>query len=149
MTEIGFYHLTRTKLEEALPRLLERALGAAHRILVKIPTEAEVERLNALLWIYGEASFLPHGSAKNGRESEQPIYLTADDGNPNQADLVCQVNGSEVAGLETFKRALDMFDGTDEAAVIAARGRWKRYQAAGHVLSYWQQKPNGGWERKT
>jgi DNA polymerase-3 subunit chi len=149
MTEIGFYHLTRSTLGEALPRLLERALAAGHRILVKAPNPAEVERLNKLLWTYGEASFLPHGSSEDGWEAEQPIYLTAGDETPNGADLGCQCGGAELTSTGSFKRILDLFDGADEDAVAAARDRWRRYKAAGHTLKYWQQNPNGGWaERK-
>jgi len=149
MTEIGFYHMTRSTLGEALPRLLERALGAGHRILVKAPNPAEIERLNMLLWTYGEASFLPHGSAADGWAAEQPIYLTSGDENPNGAGLGCQCGGAELAAIESFSRILDLFDGGDEDALAAARDRWRRYKAAGHALTYWQQNPGGGWaERK-
>ena len=148
MTEIGFYHLTRSTLGEALPRLLERALAAGHKILLKAPNPAEVERLNKLLWTYDAASFLPHGSAEDGWAAEQPIYLTAGDENPAAAGLGCQCGGAEVS-VESFNRVLDLFDGGDEDAVSAARDRWRRYKAAGHKLTYWQQNPNGGWaERK-
>jgi DNA polymerase-3 subunit chi len=40
-----------------------------------------------------------------------------------------------------------MFDGTDETALEAARGRWKTLKAAGHALSYWRQATAGGWEK--
>lgn len=149
MTEIGFYHLTRSTLGEALPRLLERALAAGHKILLKAPNPAEVERLNKLLWTYDPNSFLPHGSAEDGWAAEQPIYLTAGDENPAGAGLGCQCGGAELSGVEGFNRVLDLFDGGDEDAVSAARDRWRRYKAAGHKLTYWQQNPNGGWaERK-
>jgi DNA polymerase III subunit chi len=149
MVEIGFYHLTRATLEEALPRLLERALAAGNRILLKAPSPAEVERLNKLLWTYSEGSFLPHGSAEDGAAADQPIYLTAGDEIPNDAALGCQCGGAEIDGIERFKRILDLFEGGDEAALAAARERWRRYKAAGHALTYWQQNPNGGWaERK-
>jgi DNA polymerase-3 subunit chi len=148
MTDIGFYHLQKSTLGEALPRLLEKAVGAGHRILVRLPSEAEAERLAVSLWTYDPNSFLPHGTAKDGRAAEQPIYLTSLDENPNGADLLAQVGGAEMTDLQPFKRCLDMFDGADDDAVAAARARWKRYQAAGHQLTYWQQKPNGGWERK-
>jgi DNA polymerase-3 subunit chi len=149
MTEIGFYHLTKSTLGEALPRLLERALAAGHKILLKAPNPAEVERLNKLLWTYDPSSFLPHGSAADGWEAEQPIYLTAGDENPAQAGLGCQCGGAELGAVDGFTRVLDLFDGGDEDAVSAARERWKRYRAAGHKLTYWQQNPNGGWaERK-
>jgi DNA polymerase-3 subunit chi len=149
MVEIGFYHLTRSTLEEALPRLLERAVAAGHRILLKAPNPGEVERLNKLLWTHGEGSFLPHGSAADGFAAEQPIYLTSGDEIPNGAALGCQCLGAEIAAIERFNRILDLFDGGDEAALASARERWRRYKAAGHALTYWQQNPNGGWaERK-
>ena len=34
MTEIGFYHLTRTPLERALPQLLEKIHGSGARAIV-------------------------------------------------------------------------------------------------------------------
>ncbi|HEV2675924.1 MAG TPA: DNA polymerase III subunit chi [Aliidongia sp.] len=148
MTEIGFYHLQRSPLEEALPRLLEKALGAGMRALVRVPNDAEVERLVLQLWTYDAGSFLPHGSAKDGHGADQPVYLTASDDNPNGSDLLAQVGGAEMPDLAAFKRCLDLFDGDDDDQLTAARGRWKRYAAAGHQMTYWQQKPNGGWERK-
>lgn len=149
MIEVGFYHLTKSTLGEALPRLLERALGAGHRIVVKAPNPAEVERLNKLLWTYGEASFLPHGGPEDGWTAEQPIYLTSGDEIPNGAGLGCQCGGAEFGSLAPFTRLLDLFDGGDEDAVAAARDRWRRYKAGGHTLTYWQQSEKGGWaERK-
>jgi len=148
MTDIGFYHLQRSPLEEALPRLLEKALGAGLKALVRTPSEAEAERLAQLLWVYDPNSFLPHGTARDGHAAEQPIYLTADDENPNGAELLAQIGGAEMPDLAPFKRCLDLFDGGDDDQVAAARARWKRYAAAGHQLTYWQQKPNGGWEKK-
>ena len=147
MTEVSFYHLQRSSLIEALPRLLERALGAGFRVLLKTPSAAETERLNLALWTYGQGSFLPHGSAKDGFSDEQPIYLTDGPEVPNGADLLCQIGGAEAA-LDPFRRCLDLFDGSDPDAVAAARDRWKRYAATGHVLSYWQQNEAGGWEKK-
>ncbi|GGF25288.1 DNA polymerase III subunit chi [Aliidongia dinghuensis] len=148
MTEIGFYHLQRSPLGEALPRLLEKALAAGLRVLVRVPNEAEVERLVVQLWTYDAGTFLPHGSARDGRSADQPIYLTAADENPNGAELLAQVGGAEMSDVGPFKRCLDLFDGGDDDQVSAARTRWKRYQAEGHQLTYWQQKPSGGWERK-
>jgi DNA polymerase-3 subunit chi len=40
-----------------------------------------------------------------------------------------------------------MFDGNDEAALAAARARWKAAKEAGHTLTYWQQTEKG-WEKR-
>ncbi len=147
MAEIGFYHLTLTPLERALPRLLERAVAQGHRIIVRAASAERVEHLNALLWNYDEASFLPHGSARDGHAAAQPIYLTDGADNPNGASMLVLVDGVAVTDLGMFVRCADLFDGRDPAAVASARERWRRAREAGHRLSYWQQTPSG-WERK-
>ncbi len=60
-TEVGFYHLTRQPLDAVLPRLLEKAHAAGHRILVHCADAAQVKALDQHLWTYDDRSFLPHG----------------------------------------------------------------------------------------
>jgi DNA polymerase-3 subunit chi len=145
--EIGFYHLLATPLERALPRLLEQARARGYRILVRAASSERVEHLSALLWTYDDASFLPHGTARDGHPALQPIWLSDRTENPNDATMLVLVDGVEADDLAQFQRCCDMFDGSDDAAVEAARQRWRRAQAAGHTLTYWQQGA-GGWEKK-
>jgi DNA polymerase-3 subunit chi len=147
VAEIGFYHLLSTPLERALPRLLERACAQDYRIVVRAASSERIEHLNALLWTYDEASFLPHGSARDGNPASQPIWLTDGEENPNGATMLVLVDGVDAADLATFARCLDLFDGNDEAAVEEARDRWRRAKSAGHTLTYWQQTA-AGWEKK-
>ena len=143
MGEIGFYHLKTTPLERALPRLLERALKDGYRVLVLASSTERVEHLNQVLWTYDDASFLPHGSARDGNVDRQPIFLTADEDNPNAATMLVLVDGAHGTGIERFQRVCDMFDGNDEAAVEDARQRWREAKAAGHNLTYWEQTQSG------
>src|SRR6185295_1098582 len=147
MAEIGFYHLLTTPLERALPRLLDQACKRNYRIVLRAASTERVEHLNALLWTFDEASFLPHGSARDGHPDQQPIWLTDRPENPNGANMLILVDGVEADDIAAFERCADMFDGNDEAAVIAARERWRQAKAAGHTLTYWQQT-GSGWERK-
>ena len=148
MTEIRFYHLTRTPLERALPALLERALAAGMRSVVIAGSEERVEALNQLLWTYEERSFLPHGSKRDGRPERQPVWLTTEDENPNGATCLVLTDGAVSNRVGDYQRCLDLFDGQDPAAVEAARARWKAWKEAGHQLSYWQQDESGRWQQK-
>lgn len=132
-----------TPLERALPRILERALKDGYRVLVRAGSDERVDDLNQLLWTYDDASFLPHGSARDGNAERQPIFLTAGDGNPNQATMLVLVDGARSNALEHYTRVCDMFDGNDETAVEAARARWREAKAAGHALTYWEQTATG------
>jgi len=148
LAEIGFYHLLSTPLERALPKLLERALSQGYRVVVRVASSERVEHLNTALWTYEEASFLPHGSARDGNAATQPIWLTDRDENPNGAAMLVLVDGAEAADGLSFERRADLFDGNDAGAVEAARGRWRRAREAGHTLTYWQQT-RSGWAKKT
>ena len=147
MAEIGFYHLLSTPLDRALPRLLERARAGGHRIVVRAASSERVEHLNALLWTYDDASFLTHGSARDGNAASQPIWLSDRADNPNDATMLILIDGVEADDLAAFTRVADLFDGTNDAAVEAARERWRRAASSGHTLTYWQQT-EAGWEKK-
>lgn len=147
MAEIGFYHLLSTPLERALPRLLERARAQGYRIVVRAASSERIEHLNAVLWTYDEASFLAHGSARDGNPASQPIWLSDAEDNPNDAAMLVLLDGVEAEDLASFARCADFFDGNDDAAVAAARERWRRAAASGHTLTYWQQTA-AGWEKK-
>ena len=151
MAEIAFYHLTRTPLDQALPKLLGRVLAGGGRALVLCGSEERVAALDAALWLGSDPDWLPHGTKAMGHAAQQPIWLTTEDaaeeGAPNGARFLVLLDGAESARLAAFDRVLDLFDGADEAAVAAARRRWSTAKAAGHVLSYWQQGQRG-WEKK-
>ena len=148
MTEIGFYHLTRSPLEQALPKLLEKTLDAGKRALVLASSEERVESLTGQLWTYRQDAWLPHGSARDGNPEQQPVWLSVDDANANDAQFLFLTDGAETATVGDYERCFELFDGRDQSAVEAARGRWKAYKDAGHDLAYWQQTERGGWEKK-
>ncbi len=148
MTQVGFYHLLRLPLEQALPRLLEKALAAGLRVVVLAGSAERVAYLDDRLWTYADESWLPHGSARDGDAESQPVWLTDREENPNGASVLIVCDGAEPARIGDWARCLDLFDGNDPDAVQAARERWKRRKAEGQELVYYQQTERGGWEEK-
>lgn len=148
MTEIRFYHLQRARLEDVLPTMLERAYSRGQRVLVALGSAERAEALAGHLWTYRPDSFLPHGTAKDGSTSAQPIFLTDQIENPNQAQLLMLCDGATRDDLASFELVCELFDGNDEAVVTAARARWRDYKSAGHALIYFQQNELGRWEEK-
>lgn len=147
MTAVGFYHLTTSPLERTLPRLLEKILQGRKRAVVLCGSEERLSFLNSSLWTLGKASFIPHGSKAEGKAADQPIWLTLQDENPNNATFLVQTDGMSSPSLSTYERCLDLFDGNDEIAVQAARDRWKAYKAQGFEVTYWKQTGSGAWEK--
>jgi len=149
MTEIRFYHLQHTRLEQALAKILDKALTTGHRAaVVKTASAAAAEQLAEQLWSFHRESFLPHGTSKDGYGPDQPIWLTANDDVPNGAKLLILTGGAVPGDLAGFDLCCEILDEGDPAMLEAARQRWKQYQQAGHSLTYWQQNERGGWDKK-
>jgi len=147
MTDIGFYHLTRTGPDAALPQLLGRTLAAGQRAVVICGSEERVAALDTALWLCPQPDWLPHGTRQSNEADLQPIWLTTADEAPNGARYLFLIDGTTSNRLDAFDRVFDLFDGSDDPAVAAARLRWTAAKAGGHALTYWQQGPRG-WERK-
>ncbi len=147
MTDIGFYHLTRSGLDRALPQLLQKTLGAGKRALVVLGSEERVKWYNDHLWTFDNAAWLPHGTAQDGDADMQPVWLDVTDANPNNAEFLFLADGGVSDRVGDFERCFDLFDGRDDDAVADARERWKALKDAGHELTYWQQGDRG-WEKK-
>ena len=148
MTEVLFYHLEHQPLERVLPALVERTLERGWRAVVQAGSDERVEALDTLLWTYREESFLPHGTKRDGNPTQQPVYLTMLEENPNGATVRFLVDGAEIPDLTAYARIVYMFEGRDAAAVARAREQWKGAKAAGCEVTYWQQSPEGRWEKK-
>ena len=148
MGELLFYQLGRRPIEKALPELLARSLERGWRVVVKVGSDERLEALNASLWTYDDASFLPHGSASDGHAAEQPVWLTTGDDNPNGATVCFLVDGAEAAEPGGYERTVTMFDAADLAATERARASWKAARARGDPVTFWQEDENGRWIRQ-
>lgn len=148
MTEVLFYHLTESKLETALPGLVERSLARGWRVVVQCGSGERLAALDNVLWTWRDESFIPHSALRDGSEAHQPVWLTTGEDNPNGAAIRFLVDGATASGLSGYERAVYLFDGHVEEELARARERWKVEKEAGHAVTYWQQNATGGWEKK-
>lgn len=143
MNEIGFYHLTRSTAEDALPLLLGRTLSVGRRAVVRCGDPQRVEALDAALWRSPDPVWLPHGTSGSGNAELQPIWITADQEVPNRATYLFLLDGVDAADAERFERVFDLFDGNDADQLARARLRWSAAKARAASLAYWRQEPKG------
>ena len=153
MAEVWFYHLQGSSLDRALPTLLERSLERGWRAVVQASTPERIEALDAALWTYDEASFLAHGTVRDGDAVLQPIVLLQGPENPNGAAIRFLIDGAEVLPALTaeggcYERVVLIFDGADEDELADARRQWSELKKAGHGVAYWQQGEDGRWEKR-
>jgi len=149
MTEMLFYHLQRQPLERVLPALLEKSLERGWRVVVQAASDERVDALDAQLWTYRDDSFLAHGTYRENEAASQPVLLTVHDDNPNGASIRFLIDGAPVPeDAAKYQRIVLIFDGEDDDAVAAARGRWSEAKTQGFDVTYWQCDENGRWEKK-
>ena len=150
MNRIDFYHLQNMTLEEALPKLLEKAYATGNKIVVKVGNAERIDFLNSLLWTYSDTSFLPHGSKKDGFAELQPIWLTDGEDIPNNAKFLFLVDGAEIENqkISDFERIFIIFDGNNEESLQQARRLWKSFKQCSNNVFYWQKDDNGSWKQR-
>lgn len=151
MLEIGFYHLTRRRLDDMLPTLLEKSLKRRWRVGVQAVSAARLKKLDDWLWAYKPEGFLPHGRSDDADPSTLPIYLTCERDNPNGADMRFFVEGALLApALDDASsapklRAALIFDSADQDELLNARAQWKELRANdNYELHYYQETDEGG-----
>lgn len=148
MTEVLFYHLTESKLEDALPALLEKSVERGWRVVLQTVSDERLQMLDQHLWTFRDDSFLPHGTDAADMSDAQPILLTTRPENGNSASVRFIVDGATPPALAEYERVVFMFDGYDASQLEGARSEWKRLKGEGHQLTYWQQSPEGRWVKK-
>lgn len=148
MTEIRFYHMEQATLDQALPAITYKAWQAGNRVMVKAPDAKEAKRLSDLLWTFNPSVFLPNGTDGDAYPDKQPVWVTAQNDNVNQADVLILTHGCTSDNVADFTLCCEMLDGRVPDQIAAARTRWKTYKENGHDLTYWQQDGHGKWQKK-
>lgn len=147
MSEVFFYHLTRSPLELTLKELLMKCRSRDWRVLVRGRDTKRMVWLDEKLWDGDD--FFPHGFMTGAFDKEQPVLLTEAIENVNKADILLLIDGAKTTSDEIikFKRVCLLFDGHDETALREARQDWKSLTAAGIPAQYWSQE-TGQWQQK-
>ena len=148
MSEVYFYHLTHTRLEVALPKILERALSAEWSVELRIGMERDEETISDAIWKGPDESFLPNCLEDSDKFQEHPIVLSKSPLSEVRDCLIVidQVNLKENE-VKKFKRVCLLFDAKNEVELTNARKTWKSLSNAGVNTVYWAED-QGTWKRK-
>ena len=148
MSEVFFYHLTQTRIEVALPKILERAVSADWLVELRIGTEANVEFISDAIWKGPDDSFLPHCLEDNDKLYDYPIVLSKSPLSELR-DCLIVIEQAELQNneVEKFKRVCLLFDSKNEVELTKARAFWKSLSDAGVNTVYWAED-KGKWKKK-
>ena len=144
-----FYHLMQGTVEATVATLLTRAQAQGWRVLLRGTDMRRLDRLDTRLWTDPPDGFVPHGMAGGTQDADQPVLIgTGAAVNGAQALLLVDGALASVEEAAAMQRVWLLFEGTDAAAVEAARGEWRRLTGAGVAAQYWSDA-GGRWQMKT
>jgi DNA polymerase-3 subunit chi len=143
--QVDFYQLAGTPAERVIATLAEKVLEGDGRLLIVAEDEAQLARLDRMLWGESAASFLPHGVAGGADDARQPILLSTSPDAPNQARNMLIADGVWREAALTYDRSFYLFD---DNSLEGARLAWKLLAGGeGIERRYWARE-GGKWVKK-
>ena len=120
--QVDFYQLAGTPAEQVIGTLAEKVLETDGRLLIVAEDDAQLARLDRMLWDQGSTSFLPHGVAGGTDDARQPILLSTSPDAPNQARNMLIADGQWREAALSYDRSFYLFD---DVSLEGARLAWK------------------------
>lgn len=145
--EVSFYCLTKLPVFKAAPKLIEKVYYSNQRLVVITPDEQSMKIIDDVLWSYSTKHFIPHATYLDDSHSDQPVYITINDENPNCANIIMSIGNAEIK--QNAEKLIHLFDGNDKDQLEFARNKWREYKSKDFLIIYWKQNHEGAWEKQT
>lgn len=147
--QIDFYHLRDADLATPVAMLAHKTVASGQKLLVLGKKDSFTD-ISDKLWSYRPDSFLAHGVDAAEGNDHACVWLSSDiQENQIEAHYLVLTAGLEVQDVNKFQRIFNVFDGTSETAVAAARDSWRRWTALEQVTCrYFSQDEQGRWTQK-
>lgn len=115
-------------------RLLRKAWRQGRQVVVT-GSDEQLQRLDALLWTFEQAEFVPHlwlrhGATPPATMQRTPIWLAAAPEDAPARDVLVNLGPDRPAAFGSFARVIEIV-GDDPADAAEGRRRWREYRAAG------------------
>jgi DNA polymerase-3 subunit chi len=140
-----FYQLGSLPLQQVIAALAGKLVASGERLLVIAEDEAQLARLDRLLWDQGAASFLPHGIAGGTEDSRQPVLLSTSPDAANRARNMLIADGKWRDSALAVHREFYLFD---SSSIEQAREAWRSLAADDEVECHYWANENGRWTEK-
>ena len=134
MTQVDFYVLETPERGDRFQfccRLVEKAWGQGHRILVHCASAEEAQRLDRLLWVFRDQSFVPHGRLGEVDPGLTPVLIAHAGECDDEHDVLINLAPDVPVFFSRFERVAEPVD-ADPPARAASRERFRYYRDRGY-----------------
>lgn len=116
--EANFYQVEEIS-SAAIAPLLFKIIEQGKKALIYCPDNETITNLDASLWSFGRNKFLPHVTIfdKDFDFSRQPIVLTNEQDNINQADYLLLLREADKNFIKKFERIFYFYNANDNSKI--------------------------------
>ena len=146
MTQIDFYTNVEDKLATAC-RIVSKAYGLKHRVIVFCPDAETAQRVDRMLWISPATAFVPHCSSTDSLAPLTPVIVDYMGQEPLYDQLLLNLRREWPAFFGRFERLIEIVS-LDEADREHARERYKFYRDRGYEIRTHDMRALSGAEKR-
>lgn len=139
MSRVDFYVLSQEGGDARFRiacRLAEKAVEQGHRVYIQTASPADAQRLDDLLWMFNDRSFLPHEIVSGNEASHSRVMILLGDAMapPGHRQLLINLTNAVPAELDSYERIAEIVD-VDPDSKRQSRERFKAYRERGCELT--------------
>jgi DNA polymerase III subunit chi len=132
MTQIDFYTNVTDKLSTAC-RVVAKAYGLKHRVVVSCPDAESAQQIDRLLWSTPATGFVPHCAASSALAASTPVIIDHRGAEPVHDELLLNLRNEWPTFFARFERLIEIVSVDDEDRQ-RARERYKFYRDRGYDI---------------
>lgn len=142
-----FYHAVETNMYAVLFELLKKSFQSKKRCLVHTHSLEYAAEISQKLWAAQDNYILPHGLVSEKNAVDQPILLTDQLENHNQAEYLFFTGNCDITYSQAYQRHIVIFDDHTDIIKSNMRTQFKSLKAQQIPITYYQQI-QGKWLEK-
>ena len=139
-----FYNMSHRDVVADIAWLAENIFKKNNRIVIFCTDQETTEVVDDFLWSTRDDSFIPHSKKKDGKDTFDPILVTADLDGSYDHNVLLALNGALIKekDWQRFAKIYYFFDNQDIKEKENARSMWKSFSSLNIDCKYWINEKN-------
>ena len=139
-----FYNASHRDVVTDIAWLAENIFKKNNRIVIFCTDQETTEVVDDFLWSTRDDSFIPHSKKKDGKDTFDPILVTADLDGSYDHNVLLALNGGLIKekDWQRFAKIYYFFDDQDIKEKENARSMWKSFSSLDIDCKYWINEKN-------
>ena len=139
-----FYNMSHRDVVADIAWLAENIFKKNNRIVIFCTDQETTEVVDDFLWTARDDSFIPHSKKKDGKDTFDPILVTADLDGVYDHNVLLALNGGLIKekDWQRFTKIYYFFDDQDIKEKENARSMWKSFSSLNIDCKYWINEKN-------